>query len=179
MSSLERLTHLVAPPPAVAYDRPWEWTEERMGRRLPQEFKDLVATYGGGSFDDHLGLLVPPPARTGSEIAEYDDDRMNELHGLWAITGNRPVALGGDDRMLVAWADTVDADTVNWLVSPGRPADQWPVAVLDADLGECEVYAMGCTDFLAGLLSGAIASPILSPHLSTGPHTFRPYPLAA
>jgi hypothetical protein len=172
----ERLSQLVPPPATVARDRPWDRTEGRLGRRLPQDYKELIGTYGGGEFDGYIGLLVPPPVRNGSEIAEYNDDRMDELAGLWAIADNRPAELADDDLVLVAWADTIDSDTLNWLVRPGQPAEKWPIAVLDADLGQCEIYDMVCTDFLAGLLSGEIDSPVLSHQLSPGPRTFRPYP---
>lgn len=178
MPSPERLSQLVPPPTAVAQDRPWAQTEAHLGRSLPQDFKDLVDTYGGGDFDGHIGLLVPPPTRTGSEIAEYNEDRMNELTDLWAITDNRPAELTGEGLVLVAWADTIDSDTLNWLATPGQPADQWPVAVLDADLGQCEIYPMNCTDFLTRLLSREIDSPILTHHLPAEGHTFHPYPAA-
>ncbi|MEE4540461.1 SMI1/KNR4 family protein [Streptomyces sp. V4-01] len=173
--SLDRLSRLV-PPPSAPQARDWAAAEDRIGRPLPRDFKELVDVYGGGDFDGHLGLLVPPPTRTGSEIAGYNDDRMDELNDLWAITENRPAALAGEDLLLVTWADTIDSDSVNWRVEPGRAPEEWAVVVLDADLGACEVYPMTGTEFLAGLLSGEIDSPILSHHLHADGHVFRPYP---
>lgn len=102
---------------------------------------------------------------------------MDDLTHLWAITENRPANLAGDDLLLVVWADTIDADTLNWLVKPGQSPEDWAVAVLDADLGECELYPMTCTEFLAGLLSEEINSEILSHHLSSEGHMFRSHPL--
>lgn len=174
--SLERLRQLVPPPQAPPAVPDWAATEGRIGRALPQDFKELVEAYGGGDFDGHLSLLVPPPTRTGSEIAGYNDGRMDELNDLWEITENRPAVLDGPGLLLVTWADTIDSDSVNWLVEPGLSPQEWAVAVLDADLGACEIYRMTGTEFLAGLLSGEIDSPILSHHLQAGGHVFRPYP---
>jgi hypothetical protein len=175
-TSLDRLLHLV-PPAIAAGHRDWAAAEERLGRRLPQDYKDLVGVYGGGDFDDHLGLLAPPPTRCGSELTDYNAGRMIDVTDLWAISKNRPANLAGDDLLLVAWASTIDSDTLNWLGKTGQSPEDWSVAVLDADLGECELYPMTCTEFLAGLLSEEITSEILSHHLSSEGHTFRSYPL--
>lgn len=173
---LDRLRSLV-PPPAVRRSRDWEAAEQRLGRVLPPDYKDFVDVYGGGQFDGHVGLLVPPPSRPGSELVTYNDGHLDDITNIWAITENRPAELA-DDLPLVVWADTIDADTLNWLVTPGEPPERWPVAVLDADLGECELYPMTCTEFLAGLFSGGIESRIITHHLNADGHAFRPYPAA-
>ncbi|WP_345363465.1 SMI1/KNR4 family protein [Actinoallomurus liliacearum] len=174
---LDRLLQIVVPPSIAArHHRDWAAAEERLGRPLPQDYKDLIDVYGGGSFDGHVGLLAPPPTRVGSDLAEYNDGYMDDLTNLWAITENRPASLAGEG-LLVVWADTIDADSLNWLVKPGQSPQDWAVAVLDADLGECELYPMTCAEFLAGLFSEEITSRILSHHLSSEGHTFRSYPL--
>jgi hypothetical protein len=177
-TSLDRLLQLVVPPvTAAGQQRDWAAAEERLGRPLPQDYKDLIGVYGGGSFDGHMGLLTPPPVRVGSDLAEYNDGYMDDLTDLWVITENRPANLAGEDLLLVVWADTIDADTLNWLVKPGQSPQDWTVAVLDADLGECELYPMTCAEFLASLFYEEITSNILSRHLSSEGHTFHSYPL--
>lgn len=106
----------------------------------------------------------------------YNDGYMDDLVNLWEITENRPAELAVDDLLLVVWADTIDSDKLNWLVRPGEPPERWPVVVLDADLGECEIYPMTCTDFLSGLFSGEIDSRIITHHLNDDAHVFSPYP---
>lgn len=172
-TQLDRLRRLVAPP-VSGEDRDWGVAEQRLGRVLPQDYKDFVDVYGGGHFDHHVGILVPQPSRPDSELVSYNDGHMDDIVNLWQITDNRPAELAAEDLLLIAWADTIDADTLNWLVSPGDPPESWPIAVLDADLGECEIYSMTCTGFLAGLFSGEIDSRIISHHLNADTHVFSP-----
>jgi hypothetical protein len=175
---LERLRSLVPPPSGGGGRRDWAAVERRLGRALPADYKDFVDAYGGGQLDRHVGLLVPAPSRPGSELVSYNDGYFDDLTNLWEITENRPPELDVDDLRLVVWADTIDADTLNWLVLPGEPPERWPVAVLDADLGDCELYPMTCTEFLAGLVSGEIDSGIITHHLKADGHVFYPYPVA-
>lgn len=45
-----------------------------------------------------------------------------------SILDDRPAELAADDLRLVVWSDTIDADSLNWLVRPGEPADVLPGA---------------------------------------------------
>ncbi|GAA4485207.1 hypothetical protein GCM10023191_009490 [Actinoallomurus oryzae] len=174
---LDRLRRLIPPPAGDGHHRDWAAVEERLGLPLPQDYKDLVDVYGGGQFSDHVGLLVPPPTRIGSELVTYNDGHMGDLDSLWSILDDRPAELAADDLRLVVWADTIDADSLNWLVRPGEPPERWPVAVLHCDLGDCELYPMTCTEFLAGLFSREFESEIITHQLSDEGDDFRPYPI--
>jgi hypothetical protein len=175
---LDRLRRLVPPAEAGGGRRDWETVEQRLGLSLPRDFQDLVDAYGGGEFYGHVGLLVPPPTRIDSELVSSNESHMRELNNLWSVLENRPAELAAvDDLRLVVWAETIDADTLNWLVRPGEPPERWPVAVLDADLGDCELYPMTCTEFLAGLFSQEFESEIITHHLSDEGDAFALYPI--
>ncbi|MGW0886252.1 SMI1/KNR4 family protein [Streptomyces sp. NPDC002671] len=149
-------------------ERDWEATQQRLGQVLPQDYKDLVDVYGGGEFYGHIDFLSPPPTLPDSELVTFNRGYMDDLFSLWAISDNRkcPAELAVDDLLLVVWAVTIDSDTISWLVRPGVPPEEWPVVVLHADLEDCEIYSMTCTEFLAGLFARDFESEILTYQLN-------------
>jgi hypothetical protein len=166
-TALERLQSLIPPP--AANTRPWRWdwaeTERRLGYPLPQDYKDLVDVYGRGEFDNYLRLMVGLPNKTDSGIVLFNQGHMDDLRHFWSGLVERPDGLAEND-VLVTLADTIDADTINWVVRPGEAPEQWPVAVLHSDLEDCEIYSMTCTELLAGLFAGEIVSDTLSHQLA-------------
>ncbi|MDI5965528.1 SMI1/KNR4 family protein [Streptantibioticus silvisoli] len=177
-SALNRLRTL-APPPSAGGGGPRDWAaaEEVLGRALPQDYKELVEAYGVGGFYDHVELLAPPPTVLDGDVVTRNTSHMWDLKNLWSVHGNRPAELAMDDLLLVVWADTPDSDSLNWLVRPGEPPETWPVVVLHCDLGDCEIYPMTCTEFLAGLFARDFESEILTDHLDEESAPFFPYPI--
>jgi hypothetical protein len=151
--------------------------EEALGLGLPQDYKELVASYGVGGFYGHVELLVPPPTVLDGELVRRNGSHMRDLNHLWSVHKNRPAELDVDDLRLVVWADTPDSDTLNWLVRPGEPPERWPLVVLHCDLGDCEIYPMTCTEFLAGLFARDFESEILTDHLDEESDPFLPFPI--
>lgn len=166
-TALERLQSLVPPPAVTARQWRWDWagTERRLGYPLPQDYKDLVNVYGKGKFDRYLTLLVGLPNETDFGITVFNEGRMDDLRDFWPELVERPDGLAEDD-VLVSWADTVDSDTISWLVKPDEPPERWPVAILHSDLEDCEIYPMTCTELLAGLFAGDVVSETLTHQLA-------------
>lgn len=174
---LDRLRRLIPPPAGGGGHRDWAAVEGNLGLPLPQDYKDLVDVYGGGEFYGHIGLLVPPPTCIDGDLVQRNRSHMRTLKDLWSVTKNRPAELAVDDLQLIVWADTIDSDSLNWLVRPGVPPERWPVLVLHCDLGDCELYPMTCTEFLVGLFSREFESEILTYQLSDEGEDFMPYPI--
>jgi hypothetical protein len=173
---LDRLRSLVPPPVGGGGRRDWAVVQEDLGLALPRDYKDLVDVYGGGEFYEHVDLLVPGPTRCGSGLVRRNASHVRELENLWSVHRGRPAELDVADLRLVVWADTIDSDSLNWLVRPGEPPERWPVVVLHCDLGDCEVYPMTCTEFLARLFARDVESEILTDHLDEEGAPFRPHP---
>jgi hypothetical protein len=156
----------VLPPADGGGSRDWAAVEAGSGLSLPPDYKELVNVYGGGSLYGYINLLVPPPTRRDGELVERNSDHMEVLENLWSIDERRPPELAAvDDLRLVVWADTIDSDTVNWLVRPGESPEFWPIVVLHSDLEDCEIYPVTTTEFLAGLLARDFESEILTEQL--------------
>jgi hypothetical protein len=146
---------------------------------LPPDYKRLVDAYGGGMFYGHIGLLVPPPTRIDGDLVGSNKSYMWNLNNLWSTFENRPPELAAVNNLqLVDWAETIDADTLNWIVQPGKPPESWPIAVLHCDLEDVEIYSMTATEFLAGLFARDFESDILTDHLNDDEPPFDPYPIA-
>ncbi|MEV5607268.1 hypothetical protein [Streptomyces sp. NPDC052225] len=79
--SLARLTGLLPPPQATP--RGWAAVEEQLGAELPQDYKELVDTYGSGLFDDSVGLLEPGCPRPRYDLISMDVQCRESLQQLW------------------------------------------------------------------------------------------------
>ncbi|MBV9022448.1 MAG: SMI1/KNR4 family protein, partial [Streptomycetaceae bacterium] len=158
---LQRLVRL-APPAVTPPPTDWSDAERRLGRPLPQDYKELVDTYGSGEFDEHVRLRGPDDTAAGRGIISMNDGYFEELEDIWEMNEEAPEEIAEEGTTLVVWARTKDADTLNWLVLPGQAAEEWTVMVLNDDASVWEHYDMNGTAFLAAVLAGDIDSGILS-----------------
>lgn len=73
----------LCPPPAVPLEPgvpdSWQWVEREIGLALPQDYKDLVHTYGTGSFSDFLWLLSPFTANKNLHLVTYGKSLLDGL----------------------------------------------------------------------------------------------------
>jgi hypothetical protein len=175
---LDRLRSLTPSPADGEVHRDWAAVERDLALPLPQDYKELADTFGFGGFYGHIQLIVPPPTGIDSDLIRRNRSHMQNLNDLWSVHKNRPAELSRDDLRLLMWADTIDSDSLNWLVQPGEPPERWPVVVLHCDLGDCEIYPVTCTEFLARLFSQELESGILSEQLDEEEAPFAAYPIA-
>jgi hypothetical protein len=160
---MRRLRRHVAPPAEpVEAGEPGRWpeVEKAMGTALPPDYKDLVATYGSGLFDEVLWLFNPfAPAGDGNLVSERD-------RVLADYAGSR--AKFPDDYPLPPWPEPGGvlplgrSDTGNELywVTAGDP-DDWAVALFGSRSPRSEVHDGGIVRFLADLVSGHLETSLL------------------
>ncbi|MFH0176926.1 SMI1/KNR4 family protein [Streptomyces cacaoi] len=175
-TSCERLVRLVAPP-AEPVDAAGDWiaVEERIGSRLPADYRRLVETYGWGEFCDFLYLRTPfgTSRHNGIERRSVDlttspaGERDRHPHPPHPTPGAVPEAL-------LIWGTTLDADRLCWLT--GGDPEEWPVVVWSSE-GRHETHHMGAAEFLVGWVGGHLSSPLLvdmEPDLAPWFNAFRP-----
>ncbi|MEV6204206.1 SMI1/KNR4 family protein [Streptomyces sp. NPDC051771] len=80
---MEQVTRIV-PPPAQPAPRAWDEVEARLGTALPQDFKDLVDTYGGGAFDETIRMLEPDCADRDDDLLAMKEERPED----WTVLAN-------------------------------------------------------------------------------------------
>ncbi|MFF7753519.1 SMI1/KNR4 family protein [Streptomyces sp. NPDC007971] len=149
MTGLGSLTRTV-PPPADPVDAQGDWTEaeERLGVRLPADYRLLAAAYGWGEFCDYLYLRTPFGTSPYNVLERYDG--------------------------LLVWGVTMDADRLCWRTD-GDP-DQWPVVVVGRGTGR-EEFATGVAGFIEEWVTGRLSTTVLAgmePDLQPWFNTFRP-----
>ncbi len=126
---VQRLTQLVAPPQnPVAVDL--HAFERKVGVPLPQDFAQLMQTYGPGTFDEFVSVLAPDPAIRYTMFGRTQVEReINE--GLAASHGDPdysfPYPIYPDDGGLLKWGEHGGAHRLWWLTQ-GDPYG-WPVLI--------------------------------------------------
>ncbi|MFE7776710.1 SMI1/KNR4 family protein [Streptomyces sp. NPDC057445] len=169
---VEQLTRIV-PPPAERDRRAWPEVETRLGTVLPEDFKDLVDTYGGGVFDETIWVLEPDCADRDYDLLAIKEERAEILGRLWEIGPEpRPVQLEAAGAGLLPFAYIEGTGAyLYWLTSKdGRP-EGWTVLASAGRGPEWEHHPVQSTQFILSVITGEIHSEILY-DLPVEDHTF-------
>ncbi|MFF8381352.1 SMI1/KNR4 family protein [Streptomyces sp. NPDC015661] len=159
--AVQELTRLV-PPPADHRPRAWDRTEERLGTALPQDYKDLVDTYGGGVFDETIWILEPGCTDEGYDLLAVVAERAEVLARLWGLGEPKPVELAADGSNVLPFAYIEGSGAyLYWLTGETAPPEEWTVLVNEGRGPEWEHHAVSAAEFVAGVLTGRIRSETL------------------
>ncbi|MFB7452949.1 SMI1/KNR4 family protein [Streptomyces sp. NPDC056194] len=156
--AVEVLTRLV-PPPAAVQPRTWSQTQERLGTALPEDYKDLVDTYGGGVFDETIWILEPDCADQDYDLVAIAAERAEVLGNLWGSGEPKPEALLRDGTGVLPFAYIEGSGAyLYWLTSETAKPEEWTVLVNEGRGPEWEHHPVGAAAFVAGMLTGQIHS---------------------
>jgi hypothetical protein len=175
--SLSELRTMVAAPRGISPRTDWSEVQAALGFELPADYRRLVDEFGGGYLDDYLYLLEPRCRNPYYDLGEVRSERLEALQYLWDRGEERPDELSVQaEASVIPWATTDNGEVLYWLATPAAGPDDWVVMVNEARGPEWERFEVGCLEFLVGVLSGRIASDILSSRFPTHPHSFRSIP---
>lgn len=161
------------PPPAGTQPKDWGPVETQLGTTLPEDYKELVDTYGGGLFDDAIWLLEPGCANKYYDVLTENEGRMEMLRRLWERSAPKPPELEEAGSRVITWALTENGENLHWLVRPGQKPEEWTVMISEGRGPEWERYPMPCAQFLESiLLTGDVESDIFY-DLPADTHEFR------
>ncbi|MGW6985217.1 SMI1/KNR4 family protein [Streptomyces sp. NPDC054932] len=172
---VEALVQLV-PPQQVAAPRDWPAVHRRLGHDLPEDYRQLVDTYGGGLFDEAIWILEPD-----GEDKEYDlfamvQERAEVLERLWdGGSGEpKPAQLAEPGTGIVPFAQIEGTGAfLYWLTREGQDPAAWTV-MADAGRGpEWEHHPVSCARFVLGVLTGEIRNNMFDELLPADDHTFE------
>ena len=154
--AVAELTRVMAPP-AQGDEVDWERVRELSGVAFPEDYRDFVATYGGGSMDDLLVVLTPPVP--GSAYGQLLDKPVLPPAGERYPYPYPPHPEPGG---LFPWGSTATADDVFWLCEGDDP-DAWVTVVRkrQAHHGEepWKRFDGGMAEFLLALVRGEFPNP--------------------
>ncbi|MBF9131832.1 SMI1/KNR4 family protein [Plantactinospora sp. S1510] len=164
MSSKKLKVIALIPPPDEVVDVPlaqdFAACESELGLALPADFKQLLSTYGKGSFLDYL--FAYPLA--GSDMSLQKNKLLREGHSAARAKSpeNYPYPLYPEPGGLLLWGGTYDGHSLCWLTS-GAP-DEWPVVVWHQRDSNYHLFRRGALAFIIDWLEGA-----LPPHALPAP----------
>ncbi|MGV9269534.1 SMI1/KNR4 family protein [Kitasatospora sp. NPDC003701] len=168
-----RLSALLGAPstPGDAID--WDELARTTGLRLPADYRDFVALYGGGELDECLSVSTLPVDGSpyGVLVDGLDVDPREEPA---ALTGSAPEDL--EEGRLLPFAKSANSDVAFWLCN-ARDPDSWDVVVYKRQplYGEERWvrFAVGFGDFLLGTLDGTLPNPFSDSGFARPPHAYR------
>ncbi|MDX3453341.1 SMI1/KNR4 family protein [Streptomyces sp. ME02-8801-2C] len=169
--AVERLTEII-PPGAPRRPRDWATAEQQLGTPLPEDYKELVETYGGGVFDETIWLLDPECPDEDYNLLEQATARAEILADLWQ-TEARPTELQHDaEAQVLPWAYIEESGAyLYWLRRPAQKPGEWTVMLNEGRGPEWEHHAGQCAAFLLSVLTGE-ADTEYFPELPAESHQF-------
>jgi hypothetical protein len=152
----------------------WGVVEERLGTRLPADYKELVEVFGPGAFGGYLQVLCPgpEPGNLADSVAALADwaDAFPETGERYAPHGVYPRG-----RLLMCATAPDDRGDFHWLTGPGDP-DGWTIMARDTDY-HWEHLPLSLSQLVLNLASGADAGDHAWSYTrcSGGETFFQPY----
>ncbi len=151
MIYIEILHGIVPPPAAPAWNvvRSWGDVERQLGVALPDDYKELVGSYGAGAFDAFIWLLNPLTTNEYLNLIVQRDVRLR-AHAEFAAEFAAPYRGFDGSGGLLPCAFTDNGDVVYWNVRgvPGR----WQVVVQGSRASTWQDFQVSLTEFLVGVL---------------------------
>ncbi|MGW5122531.1 SMI1/KNR4 family protein [Streptomyces sp. NPDC004069] len=157
----------IFPPGTPRRSRDWAGTERQLGTPLPEDYKELVETYGGGVFDETIWLLDPECPDEDYNLLDQVQEREEVLAELWQ-TESKPAELQNPGAQVLPWAYVEESGAyLYWLRQPEQRADEWTVSLNEGRGPEWEHHSSTCASFLLSVLTGQAETdyfPDLPPH---------------
>jgi hypothetical protein len=125
----------------------WPALEERLGVRLPADYKRMV---------DQLGPIAVGPAHIAPPAADLlalVEDLRRRVEAERAAGAGPRGTIYPEPNGLLAWGTLEGGGLLCWVASPVDP-DEWPVAVTDRSMGLSVVHSMSASRFLWQLATG-------------------------
>ncbi|MEU6537851.1 SMI1/KNR4 family protein [Streptomyces sp. NPDC047000] len=151
---MKALSRLVKPPADGGDMVDWDAIYDRCGLCFPQDYRDFVSVYGGGTLDDYLGISIPP---TGDS---FYGDLLDDLEPSTGENSEHPYPYPpypGPEK-LIRWASDPDGDDAFWVLRSEDP-DQWSVAVKNHQTRSWSSFDGGMAEFLLAVITGRHSSP--------------------
>ncbi|WP_326594256.1 SMI1/KNR4 family protein [Streptomyces sp. NBC_01294] len=164
--------------PASGRDQPkpsWGRIRTRLGHALPEDYKQLIDTYGGGLFDETIWVLEPDCPDKNYDLFTMVEERAEVLARLLAGERGEPqpgeLSPHGSGLVPFAYIEGTGA-FLYWLTHNGQDPAEWTV-MADAGCGpEWEHHPVSCVQFVLDALTGEIRTDVLS-ELPADAHMFE------
>ena len=160
---LINLVAMFAPPPAPDRVVDWADTERRLGRPVPDDYKELIAAFGPADFCDQVDLFLPQQ-NPNADIARVTTENVGFLTDQTSA-GERPTLTPDgqpfDAAHVIQWAQDAGGGYWLWYPDPSAPDDptRFWIVFTPADQTLWQFFTGPTTDFLYRFVTGAEPSP--------------------
>ncbi|MEU9108105.1 histone-like nucleoid-structuring protein Lsr2 [Streptomyces xanthophaeus] len=172
MTDLTALTQLCPPQAAPQLPIAWDSVEAELGMRLPEDYRQLAATYGPGLYGDYINIYHPLANTPWASLTGPMPARIRGQLQRDFDQGTHPVPY--DPQHLFAIGVTANGEYLFWITEPQDTPDTWRIAVNEARGPRWYTHNGALTAFLTAVLSGETAVPQFPRDLLTPPITFTP-----
>ncbi|MFW0785424.1 hypothetical protein AAFP35_12960 [Gordonia sp. CPCC 206044] len=163
--SIETLASLVTPPKAVpTYD--FGYIESALGFLLPDDYKQLMTVYGGGTFGGYLNIMEPTVdslVESGRHLQAsltYRRDLFGDAQWTYPDGSSAPVIIDDADPVpFFGWGGAMNDESGYWHMRGGDP-NEWAVAVI-AD-GVNDYDPRGLVAYLTHVIKGEFPTDVFS-----------------
>lgn len=168
---VEELAQIVdlAPAPRVRID--WERVENKLGRRLPSDYKAFAERFGPGHFEEYIWVAVPRGFGPRLDFFEQLEQSVETLRSLAAARIPVPYPLYPEKGGLISWGSTLDGEALYWRTDDDDP-DRWSVVLHLHRTDDWFEFPGSVTQFLSALLTGQTAVPVLPDSFGLQQHPF-------
>lgn len=162
MNKINELAKYIPPPtnPENGGKINWESIERLYKIKLPDDYKELISSYGSGIFGDFIWLINPISKNNNLnfKIIEYIYSSYESMKSDFPDLYPRPSY--PNQESYFPWAITDNGDTLIWIVDNNIDSNMWCVGILDSDPETEEIYNIGATELLLKLFNLEIKSNI-------------------
>ena len=168
---VEELARVVEldPQPRMRVD--WARVEDKLGRRLPSDYKVFAERFGPGHFDEYIWVAVPHGFGPRLDFFEQLQERVNTLRSLADAGIPIPYPLYPEEKGLIPWGSSIDGEALYWVTDHDDP-DRWTVVLHLHRTDDWFGFQGSATHLLYSLLTGQAAVPVLPDSFGSEPHSF-------
>jgi len=133
----------------------WPAVEASIHRRLPNDYKELLATFPDGTFGGLIHLNRPgEDGHPRTEFLGYYGFRLDDMRE-WREGGygSFPYPIFPEPEGVLPWASGPRGEVICWLTEDEDP-ERWPVVVPDADFTQWHQFPRSACEFLVELVTG-------------------------
>jgi hypothetical protein len=153
MREFDDLLQVMPPHPGAGDVVDWSAAEQEWGVPFPADYRAFVETYGEGTVEDFLSILIPFSTEPLADPAPMRSETENARY-TWGLEIGSDRPAGVDGSSLIAWGVDAGADILCWSVR-GEDPDRWPVVVYCRQGWPAwQVYECGMVEFLLRTFRG-------------------------
>ncbi|MGW2918189.1 Lsr2 family DNA-binding protein [Streptomyces angustmyceticus] len=173
MNDLERLKDLCPPPPGHTPPAVnWHNTEQALGCRLPDDYKQLVETYGPGTFMEFVGAYQPDCPYIALDLVQQTQQVRAQLTRHQEIT-RQPLPHSPQDLQPAGVTD--NGDYLFWIKNDPQQPKSWTITVAGLKDDQWFYFNGNLTAFLVALSQHEITTPVFPDSLLQQEPSFRPH----